>query len=400
MKQCDVAVVGASAAGLRAAWAAARAGASVVLLEAREEIGVPAAPAALGFDFLWPSSVAPPAVAIARRYHGARILSPEGAWLDVDAPSRFFDRRELDRWLAREAEAAGARVETSVRGLVARSDRTLAWRSGALAARVVVFADGARSLGHRFVRATERPDRVAWGAALAVSAPGADEETRVRIAVGSHARGGRSQLNPLAGDHWLHWTFAREDPASMERVARSALASDARAAGWSAEVARDARLVALAPDPVAAIPRELAAQGVLVAGGAAGQGGLEVGLASGEMAGSFAAQAALARDASRAALARYERAWKRRYLAGYRDLARATERLARLDDAAIERLMRPWHGRALPVARLVALAHGPIARRALALASLAMQNPRAIPAFAGARWPLPFSAPAASRRAP
>src|SRR5207244_982022 len=136
---------------------------------------------------------------------------------------------------------------------------------------------------------------------------------------------------PLRGDAWTHWCFCRGGaPSEGEARARASLALECRLRGWDERaVLASAQLAAIAPDPVYTLPRELVADGVMVVGGAAGQGGLEVGVASGELAGRVAAAAALSGGTDRAALLPYERAGKGEWVAGYRALRRAAGRLAR-----------------------------------------------------------------------
>lgn len=342
-----IAVVGASAAGLAAALAAARAGARVTLYESRAQVGVPAAPAIVGFDFLWPQELPRPRESVRRRLQGVRLRGASGRGPLVDAPLSLFDRARLDAHLAAEAEKAGARIETG-----AAAD---AWERAE--ADITIFADGARSEASRFLRPTRDPESLAWGAVLELEAR-ADEE-RLLLTLGSHAPGGRSQLNPLGGGRWSHWTFFRGDPERAEATARRALALDARLQGWK-DV--EARFVGVAPDPVYTLPRQLVGPRVMVAGGAAGQGGLEVGLASGWMAGDVAARGGDLRE--------YERRWKARYERGYRRLRRASDALGRLTDAEIARLMEAWDEvRLTPDARPRTLLAHP--RGALALAHAA-----------------------------
>lgn len=318
-----IAIVGASAAGLAAAIAAARGGAKVTLFESRAQIGVPPAPAIVGFDFLWPAQIARPPEAVRRRLAGAKLRALDGKGPRVDAPLTLFDRTKLDRHLAAEAEKSGARIETG-----AAPD---AWvRTGA---DVTIFADGARTQATRFLRSTRDPASLAWGAILEFQAAG--DEERLLLTLGSHAPGGRSQLNPLGDGRWSHWTFFRGDPGRAEQMARRALAVDARIQGWR-DV--DATFVGVAPDPVYTLPGELARGDKMAVGGAAGQGGLEVGLASGWMAGDVAARSLR----GEATLAEYERAWKSRYQAGYARLRKATDALAHLTDAELSQLLGAW----------------------------------------------------------
>lgn len=377
-ERVGLAIVGGSAAGLAAAWSAARAGADVMLLEAKPVIAEPPAPAFVAFDLLWPARVARPAACVRRRLRGVRLRSPAGHALDVDAPLSLLDRAAFDRQLAKAAEDAGARIVTGVKRLRALPDRSLAAEGLDVRADVVIFADGAASLASGFLRPQQRPSLLAWGAVLEHDAPGADED-RLGITIGAHARGGRSQSNPLGNGGWSHWTFYRGEPHEAEERARVALALEARLRGWDETIAKTARFAGVAPDPVYTMPGELAADGILVAGGAAGQGGLEAGLSAGELAGRVAAGALARGRVDKVVLARYEREWKRANLAGYRALRQATGLLARLDDVDLDALLAPWNGRSVHAVDLLDFAHP--ARRVAAAARALWANPAALPAL-------------------
>lgn len=377
VETAQLAVVGASAAGLAATLAAARAGVDVVLLESRPRIGEPAPPAIVGFDFLWPAAIPRPADTVRRRLRGARLRGTDGRGPRVDAPLSLLDRARFDQRIADEAAKSGARVITGLAALRARDDRSLVADGFEARADVLLFADGAHTQAARFLRPTQDPAGLSWGAILEVEAKGDADE--LLLTFGPHAAGGRSQLNPLGDGRWSHWTFFRGEtaakrgadapggalsPAQAEAIARRALALDARLQEWSDH---HARFVAVAPDPVYLLPRELARGNVMVAGGAAGQGGLEVGLASGWMAGEAAARALRGEGK----LSDYERAWKARYQKGYHRLRRAADALAHLSDAETRELFGAWDGRALTPD---------------AGASDLLRNPRGALAVAWAAW--------------
>ncbi|MFI6760192.1 NAD(P)/FAD-dependent oxidoreductase [Micromonospora sp. NPDC050417] len=157
----DVAVVGAGPAGSAAALAARRAGASVLLLDRAEfprdkacgdgiaahtldvlaELGVP--DVAAGF-------AAVPAL---------RLVAPSGAQVarSLPRPAYTVPRRIFDARLVEAAVAAGARLRRqTVRRIDAREDRVVL--DGAVAARVVVGADGAGSTVRRALGHPNNPD--------------------------------------------------------------------------------------------------------------------------------------------------------------------------------------------------------------------------------------------------
>lgn len=336
----EVAVLGASAAGLATAIAAAEAGTSVALLKEKAQIGTPPAPAAIGFDFLWPAAIDRPAASVRRRLPGVRLRAATGRGPLVDAPLTVFDRTRLDRALADRAEAAGVQVRTGVDRCRHVSPGRLSWPGGEVDARVVVFADGPFSLARQHLRAHRDPAQLRWGAVLEGAGDAGD---RIAITLGHHARGGRSQLNPVDPGRWTHWTFYRGSPEEAEARARAAFAVDARLHGWKEPAAR---FVGVAADPVFVMPGELARGRIAAVGGAAGQGGLEVGLASGLMAGEAAAREA---RGERGVLKAYERRWRAKYAAGYRRLRSVTDLLSRLDDRAMDVVLGRLDGRAVPV---------------------------------------------------
>ena len=388
----DVLVVGASAAGLAAARTAARAGARVVLLEAKEDIGVPEPAAVVAFDFLWTAhDIAPQRGEIRRRLDGVRIQSPAGHAMEVAAPLSLLDRAAFDTRLAREAETAGARVITAARDVHVRSDRSVRARDFEARAPVIIFADGPGTQARRFLDTMRHPDALLWGAASRVPRTGGDKERLLTITFGDHARGGRSQLTPTSDESWTHWTFYRGAPSDARARARRALDVDLRLRGWDPELAEQAQFLGVAPDPVITIPNRLVGNGMMAVGGAAGQGGLEAGVAAGEMAGRTAANAVIGGRTDARGLAPYERAWKHAHGSGYRALRRTMLRAERLSDEAIDSLLAPWSGWRVPVRDFVGLAHPSLVRRAEALTKFAARNPHAVPVAARvgvqAYWP-------------
>lgn len=337
MEKTGLAIVGASAAGLAAAIAAARAGADVTLVEAKREVGVPPAPAITGMDFLWPEQFERPPHTTLRRLAGTRLRGSDGRGPLVDDPLWLFDRTRFDQHLAELARKAGARVLTGVEGLEARPDRSLVAPGLELRPEILLFADGARTQATRFLQTTRDPGAMQWVGVLEFEAPEPPSDGRLYMTLGPHAPGGRSQLNPLGKDRWSHWTFFRGDRSQAEEVSRRALDLDARLMGWEKV---DARFAGAGPDPLYTLPHQLVGDRVMATGGAAGQGGFELGLASGWMAGEVAARALQ----GKAELGEYERAWKRKHQRSYERVRRSNEALMRLTDAEVREVVGAWHG--------------------------------------------------------
>ena len=110
-KQFDLVVIGASFAGLACARTAAMRGVSVAVIDSKPDVGARVRTTGLlvkevtdAFDF--PS-------AHMRKIRGVRLYAPSGRHLDLHGPGYFFqatDTPGLLRWLASEAERAGAKL--------------------------------------------------------------------------------------------------------------------------------------------------------------------------------------------------------------------------------------------------------------------------------------------------
>lgn len=373
----DVAVIGASPAGLGAARTAAEAGAETVLLEAREEIGLPEPPAKVAFDHLWAAERPPPDHAVEQRTTEVVVHSPSGHRLTVDAPAWVLDRTAFDRGLADRLEDAGGDIRTGLGELEAPGPTHLEAPQAGLVVepRVTVFADGAGSLAEAFLDLTQHPGALAWGAWDALPADPRLPAHRIHIAIGGHAPGGRTQLTPVGDGAWAHWTFVQGPRQEVIDRAPQALSHTLQRVGWTDGPQASARRVAVGPDPVFLVPRRLVGDRLVVAGGAAGQGGLEVGLASGEMAGRHAARAVAGRGVDPEALEAYAETWRDRYQAGYAGLSRWNRWLARLEDRQVDRLLAPWDGQRIGIEALHGLGRQGVKGPLAGLAALARERP-------------------------
>lgn len=143
----DLVIVGASFAGLVAARTAAMRGLKVAVLDAKAEAGHRVATTGILVKEAAEEIDVPHE--LTRRVHGVRLYAPSLAHIDLFAPGYFFlttNTPELLRWLAREAERAGARLLWRARFEGGGWDGGVYRLAGReIATRYVLGADGGRS---------------------------------------------------------------------------------------------------------------------------------------------------------------------------------------------------------------------------------------------------------------
>ena len=143
----DLAIVGASFAGLACARAAASRGLTTVVLDRKPEPGARPHTTGLLVKEVADDLGAPPE--ITRRIERIRLYAPNLSSVDLTSPGYYFlatDTAALMRWLAVRAREAGAQMilPAEVRGIDRLTLRHRVWPCG-VAARFVVGADGPRS---------------------------------------------------------------------------------------------------------------------------------------------------------------------------------------------------------------------------------------------------------------
>ena len=143
----DFVVVGASFAGLVAARAAAHRGLRVAVLDAKTEPGARVRTTGILVKEAVDAMDVPSA--LTRRITGARLYAPNGRHVDLHAPGYYFlatDTPAIMRWLAREAQRAGAQLMFGARFTgAARSDGLIRLAGLDITARYLLGADGAKS---------------------------------------------------------------------------------------------------------------------------------------------------------------------------------------------------------------------------------------------------------------
>ena len=166
----DLAIVGASFAGLVAARTAAMRGLSVAVLEAKPEAGHRVATTGILVKEAAEEIDIPHT--LTRRVHGVRLYAPSHEHVDLFAPGYFFlttDTANLLRWLAREAMRAGAKILYRARFEGAERVDGLFRFKGSISPRAIFWAPTAHA----------RPSRaISVSAATSASSPASRSSTR------------------------------------------------------------------------------------------------------------------------------------------------------------------------------------------------------------------------------
>jgi flavin-dependent dehydrogenase len=143
----DLVVIGASFAGLVAARTAAMRGLRVAVLDAKHDAGQRVSTSGILVKEVVEEIDIPHA--LTRRVYGVRLYAHNLTHVDLFAPGYFFlttDTPNLMRWLAQEAQRAGAHLLWRARFVGAsREDNLFRLANLNIRARYIVGADGARS---------------------------------------------------------------------------------------------------------------------------------------------------------------------------------------------------------------------------------------------------------------
>lgn len=143
----DLAIIGASFAGLVAARTAAHRGLRVVVIDAKTEPGARVRTTGILVKEAVDECDVP--ASLTRKISGVRLYAPNGDHTDLTAPGYYFlatDTAAIMRWLAREAARAGADLLFGARYTGANQHETHVSLHGIdMTARYILGADGAKS---------------------------------------------------------------------------------------------------------------------------------------------------------------------------------------------------------------------------------------------------------------
>ncbi|HNS50069.1 MAG TPA: geranylgeranyl reductase family protein [Anaerolineae bacterium] len=300
----DVLVVGAGPAGSCAARAAAEAGARVLLVEKRAQVGLPVQCAEF-IPWQLAGQVSVPERCIAQRIERMRTFLPDGSDAVKPAAGMVLERALWDRHLAVLAHRAGAELRT---GWAAAdyADGTVLLRRGAREARVrpaaIVGADGPHSAVARWIGQAQPALVQGLEHEVVLGAPRAETE----VYFDAEYRGGYGWLFPKGGTANVGVAVnpdmgGRPGPALEHLMERLGL-SRGSVVGTSG-----------GPIPVGGPVERLHSGRIVLAGDAAGLahpitgGGIAPAVLSGQMAGRAAARAA--QGEGEEALERCAREW-------------------------------------------------------------------------------------------
>ncbi len=320
-QECDILVVGLGPGGGAAAMHAARAGAAVVAVERRKEIGEPVQcaefiPMALG-EYVRGQDI------IRQRIQGMQSYLPSGAVHTSDNPGYIIDRKAFDQALARMAVDAGAELHTRTALEALDTKRHVA---------LVHDAAGAHEIGYRYLVAADGPySKVAE--LLGLPRHKFVHSRQYTVALHETLQDMVVWLSPDCPGGYA-WLYPRGDLANLglgleheyERDARHPLDELHRQLCVDGVLGSEIVRRSGGPIPVGGMRDKLTMDSVLFVGDAAGLthpvtgAGISASVVSGECAGKAAAQAL---TAGKAALEEFESDIRAQFAAGLEQALRA-----------------------------------------------------------------------------
>jgi digeranylgeranylglycerophospholipid reductase len=357
---CDIVVVGAGPAGSITAKYAAMAGADVILIEKRQEIGVPVR-CGEGIAGRWfeEAGITPDEKWITHRVKGAKIVSPDGSTLHIDEKiagkevGMVIERDIFDQEMAKEAAKAGAKI------MIKTAATDLLWDDQKVAgikaleygedieikAKCVVGADGFESQVGRWANLV--PQLKPKDISVCLQYRMVDIEPDYKYC--------EFILEDIQKGGYV-WIFPKgEDEANVgvgfqlnkvkEKGAVKAYLDDF--ISRTPEYSKGSTIEVVAGGvPVAAPPDRTVGDGILLVGDAARQvnpmtgGGIATGCTAAKIAGEVLGEAFAAGDYSGEFLKKYEKAWRKRFENSLYMNWIAREKLVSMSNETINKIVR------------------------------------------------------------
>lgn len=334
----DLLVVGASPAGIMAAKAAAEHGSQVVLVDQKQRSDR-SHPANTFFEgMMQRAGESVQTEYVVHNLRGMHIVSPAGHRVTIDAPGYSIDRRAFDKYYYDLLDDLGVDIRWGVRAhrVLKEDGQVVGVRTteGDLHSPIVIASDGiasslARGAGLKPMR---HPNDVAWAIECLCEARGLGDNDYFEYYLGSVAPGWKATLSPRGGDRASLGVYVRRRGPDIAGFFDEYLEKIQERVGPISILERYR-----GGDPIATIPHEIVADGLMVAGGAAGQSGIAYGMRAGQIAGLVASKTD---NPTKENLMEYRRRWAREFKWEYYLGRWSLETLRRLSDREIDRLVR------------------------------------------------------------
>ncbi|MDI6889271.1 MAG: NAD(P)/FAD-dependent oxidoreductase [Methanocellales archaeon] len=337
----DVIVIGASPAGLMAAWKSAEGGAKVLLLEKRKSFNSNPSPADTSFEgFFKMIGLEPKEEYIIHKVKGMNIISPFGATITIDTPGFSIDRRRFDAYYAEMARDAGAEIKMNSEVLSFNEGEVVVKEGGGKKrynGEIFVCASGINS---ELIKATrlktmKYPEDLAYAIQAEMEGVKVDENYFHYFLGREVAPGWKATISPKGDGRASVGVFVRgEMPKKyFDGFLQRGMFDGAKILSMSDGA-----------DQIITIPNEIVGDGLMVAGGAAGQAGIPYGMAAGMLCGDVAVEAVREGDNSKKFLSRYDEQWKKRFLNHYGLGRFCLKTMGKMSDGELDETMRALEG--------------------------------------------------------
>ncbi|MHC1576631.1 MAG: geranylgeranyl reductase family protein [Methanosarcinaceae archaeon] len=308
----DIVVVGAGPAGSTAATYAARAGASVLLVDRKKDIGVPLQcggflPHHETLQELVPSAQLPytleeyPSSCVHTTTTLQRFIAPNGQSKQFEVDADVLNRRQFDKYLAREATRCGAQLMVGTNVLEVNGNSLIVdgvFGKHTIDAKVLIGADGPNSVVGRAKGLVRDPDPMGTGTAFEYELSGVDvDREAVEMYFGKdYVPGGYAWIISQGGDTANIGVGIREVLFKTGMCARDYLDRFMYEHPIASEKLKSGSIISVVSGlvPVGGAPRRTATMDTLIAGDAAGHiiatngGGISTAMVGGKIAGETA----------------------------------------------------------------------------------------------------------------
>ncbi|MEA1984126.1 MAG: geranylgeranyl reductase family protein [Euryarchaeota archaeon] len=373
----DIIVVGAGPAGSTAATYAARAGASVLLVDKKKDIGVPLQcggflPHRETLQELVPGAQLPytleeyPSSCVHTTTTLQRFIAPNGQSKQFEVDADALDRRRFDKYLAREATRCGAQLMVGTNVLEVNGNSIKVdgvFGKHTIDAKVLIGADGPNSVVGRAKGLVRDPDPMGTGTAFEYELSGVDvDREAVEMYFGKdYVPGGYAWIISQGGDTANIGVGIREVLFKTGMCARDYLDRFMYEHPIASEKVKSGSIVSIVSGlvPVGGAPRRTATMDTLIAGDAAGHiiatngGGISTAMVGGKVAGETAVDSLN----STCKLTEYDRRWREQMGLEIKTAAYARklmDNLMRSDSmmSAAIKMISPEHMKAIQCGRL------------------------------------------------